>query len=183
MCIYELHKVDKACKSQEERQPGVKRATPGHPGGLRRSHRQAASPCAGLCALSLWAPRGIALCRAVCCLPAGSCPAGLAHLCPLQRGGDGALQELFPVMSEGKPSWSPSPGWQHEGHAGTLGNVWQWAEVFAIAAGRWYRRGLCQHIIFHSSFDLRAGRFGGTFITEQQSLVLQTHSCSCFRQS
>ena len=72
LCIYELHKVDKACKSQEERQPGVKRATPGHPGGLRRSHRQAASPCAGLCALSLWAPRGIALCRAVCCLSVGS---------------------------------------------------------------------------------------------------------------
>lgn len=121
-----------------------------------------------------------------CALPLCRLPPsglGLAQLCPLQRDEGGALRWLFPVMSEGKPSWSPSPGWQHEGRARALGNIWQWAVVFAIAAERWYHWGLCQHIIFHSSFDLRAGRFWGRFITKQQSLVLQTHSCSCFRQS
>lgn len=54
--IYELHKVGKACKSQEKRQTGVKRASRGYPGGLWQSHRQAAWPCAGLCAAFLLAP-------------------------------------------------------------------------------------------------------------------------------
>lgn len=83
----------------------------------------------------------MALCRAVCCLSAGSCPPGLARLFPWQKGVNGALQRLFPDMSEGKPLWSPSR--QHEGHARALGNIWQWAEVFAIASGRWYCWGPC----------------------------------------
>lgn len=68
LCIYELRKVDKACKSQERRQRGVKKATPHHAGGLRQSHKQVAQPCAGLCAASLqapalWAWLSFALCR------------------------------------------------------------------------------------------------------------------------
>lgn len=80
-----------------------------------------------------------ALCR-VCGASAGSCPLDLAQLCPVQRCR--VLQQLFPVTSEGKPSGSPSPGWQHGGYAGALGNIWQWAEVFVFAAARWYLWGL-----------------------------------------
>lgn len=78
------------------------------------------------------------LCTVACSLSAGSCPLGLAQLCPVLRGGDGGLQQLFRLMSEGMPSWSPSSGWQHEGHAEALGSIWQQEEVFVIAAGRWY---------------------------------------------
>lgn len=35
--IYELRKVDKACRSQEKRRRAVKRGTPCHAGGLRQS--------------------------------------------------------------------------------------------------------------------------------------------------
>lgn len=60
LCIFEFHEVDKACKSLEKRQTGVKGATPGDAGGPQQSHGQAARPCAGLCAASLWAlPSGL----------------------------------------------------------------------------------------------------------------------------
>lgn len=155
LCIYELHKVDRTCESQEKRQKGGE-SYPGHPGGLCR-------------AMDRWSS------TVQDCVPPPHrlLPSGLGSALPLERSRDGALQKLITIVFK----VSPSPWWHHKGHSGTLGNIWH------RAAARWNYWGLCQHVIFHSSFGLRAERFGRRFITKQQSFVLQAHSYSCSRQS